>query len=160
MRLFAGWASHALESTERCRAPRLTDSPKLNHLVLTLRVHCTSAGKSSGPVPAPESSLDDHLPDPYRVSFAGGGTDLPAFYRHEPGAVLSITIERYIYVTVHRRFEPTIRVGYSDRDRRRVDEIQHELVREAMRLTGVDSYSRSPPSATSRPARAWARAAR
>ena len=46
---------------------------------------------------------------PYRVSFAGGGTDLPAFYRQEHGAVLSTTIDQHMYVTIHRRFEPTIR---------------------------------------------------
>ena len=40
---------------------------------------------------------------PYRVSFAGGGTDLPAFYRREFGAVLSTTIDQHIYVTIHRR---------------------------------------------------------
>jgi D-glycero-alpha-D-manno-heptose-7-phosphate kinase len=49
---------------------------------------------------------------PYRVSFAGGGTDLPAFYRHEFGAVLSTTIDQHIYVTIHRRFEPSISVSY------------------------------------------------
>jgi hypothetical protein len=37
---------------------------------------------------------------PLRVSFAGGGTDLPAFYRNEPGAVLSTAINKYIYITV------------------------------------------------------------
>ena len=46
---------------------------------------------------------------PYRVSFAGGGTDLPAFYREEYGAVLSTAIDRHKYVTVHRRFEQHIR---------------------------------------------------
>ena len=50
---------------------------------------------------------------PYRVSFAGGGTDLPAYYRREFGAVLSVTIDQHIYVTLHRRFESTIRVSYS-----------------------------------------------
>ena len=39
---------------------------------------------------------------PYRVSFAGGGTDLPAFYRKEYGAVLSTTIDHHMYVTIHR----------------------------------------------------------
>jgi D-glycero-alpha-D-manno-heptose-7-phosphate kinase len=76
---------------------------------------------------------------PYRVSFAGGGTDLPAFYRHEFGAVLSTTIDRHIYVTIHRRFEPTIRVSYSRTEiAGSLDEVQHELVREAMRLAEVD----------------------
>ena len=76
---------------------------------------------------------------PYRVSFAGGGTDLPAFYRREYGAVLSTTIDQHIYVTIHRRFEPTIRVGYSRTEvATTLDEVQHELVREAMRRVEVD----------------------
>jgi D-glycero-alpha-D-manno-heptose-7-phosphate kinase len=76
---------------------------------------------------------------PYRVSFAGGGTDLPAFYRREFGAVLSTTIDQHIYVTIHRRFEPTIRISYSRTEvARSLDEVQHELVREAMRQAEVD----------------------
>jgi D-glycero-alpha-D-manno-heptose-7-phosphate kinase len=76
---------------------------------------------------------------PYRVSFAGGGTDLPAFYRRGFGAVLSTTIDQHIYVTIHRRFEPTIRVSYSRTEiAGSLDEVQHELVREAMRLAEVD----------------------
>jgi len=76
---------------------------------------------------------------PYRVSFAGGGTDLPAFYRREYGAVLSTAIDRHIYVTIHRRFEPTIRVSYSRTEvARTLDEVQHDLVRETMRLVEID----------------------
>jgi D-glycero-alpha-D-manno-heptose-7-phosphate kinase len=76
---------------------------------------------------------------PYRVSFAGGGTDLPAFYRQEPGAVLSTTIDQHMYVTIHRRFEPTIRVSYSRTEMAgTLDEVQHELVREAMRQVEID----------------------
>ena len=76
---------------------------------------------------------------PYRVSFAGGGTDLPAFYRQEYGAVLSTTIDQHMYVTIHRRFEPTIRVSYSRTEMAStLDEVQHELVREAMRQVEID----------------------
>jgi D-glycero-alpha-D-manno-heptose-7-phosphate kinase len=76
---------------------------------------------------------------PYRVSFAGGGTDLPAFYREEHGAVLSTTIDHHMYVTIHRRFEPTIRVSYSRTETAStVDQVQHELVREAMRHVELD----------------------
>ena len=76
---------------------------------------------------------------PYRVSFAGGGTDLPAFYRKEFGAVLSTTIDQHIYVTIHRRFEPTIRVSYSRTETAStLEEVQHELVREAMRRVEID----------------------
>ena len=76
---------------------------------------------------------------PYRVSFAGGGTDLPAFYEQEYGAVLSLTIARHMYVTIHRRFEPNIRVAYSRTEIcDRMEKIEHELVREALRLTEID----------------------
>jgi D-glycero-alpha-D-manno-heptose-7-phosphate kinase len=75
---------------------------------------------------------------PYRVSFCGGGTDLPAFYEHEFGAVLSVTIQRHIYVTVHGRFERNIRIAYSRTEIvDHVDQLAHELVREAMKLTRV-----------------------
>src|SRR5947209_2472324 len=76
---------------------------------------------------------------PYRVSFAGGSTDLPAFYRREPGAVLSTAIDHHMYVTIHRRFEPTIRVSYSRTETAEtIDEVRHDLVREAMRYAEID----------------------
>jgi D-glycero-alpha-D-manno-heptose-7-phosphate kinase len=76
---------------------------------------------------------------PYRVSFVGGGTDLPAFFRREFGAVLSTTIDQHMYVTIHRRFEPSIRISYSKTETSTtIDEIQHDLVREAMRLAEID----------------------
>jgi D-glycero-alpha-D-manno-heptose-7-phosphate kinase len=78
---------------------------------------------------------------PLRVSFAGGGTDLPAFSRREPGAVLNTTIDKYVYVIVNRRFEPEIRVSYSKTEIvKNVGEIQHDLVREALRLAGLPSH--------------------
>jgi D-glycero-alpha-D-manno-heptose-7-phosphate kinase len=76
---------------------------------------------------------------PFRVSFAGGGTDLPAFCRHEFGAVLSTTIDHHMYVAIHRRFEPTIRVSYSKTElAQSIDEVRHDLVRETMRLAEID----------------------
>src|SRR5580658_1247990 len=76
---------------------------------------------------------------PYRISFGGGGTDLPAFYREECGAVLSATIDRHIYVNVHPRFDSTYRIAYSRTEIvERVQDMQHELVREAMRLAEID----------------------
>ena len=76
---------------------------------------------------------------PFRVSFAGGGTDLPAFYREEYGAVLSVTIQRHMYVTVHNRFESTFRVAYSKIETAEsVDDIQHGLVRESLRTAAVE----------------------
>jgi D-glycero-alpha-D-manno-heptose-7-phosphate kinase len=78
---------------------------------------------------------------PYRVSFAGGGTDLPAFYRDEPGAVLSVTIQKHMYVTVGPRFEPTIRVSYTRTEiAENVAEVQHSLVREALRRADLKNH--------------------
>lgn len=78
---------------------------------------------------------------PYRVSFVGGGTDLPAFYRDEPGAVLSVALDKHMYVTVSPRFEPTTRVAYTRTEiAENVGEIQHELVREALKLTGLGRH--------------------
>ena len=78
---------------------------------------------------------------PYRVSFAGGGTDLPAFYREEYGAVLSVAIDKHMYVTVSPRFDPSTRVAYTRTEiANTVAEIQHELVREALKLTGLGRH--------------------
>jgi len=75
---------------------------------------------------------------PFRISFLGGGTDLPAHYRRVGGAVLSTTIDKYMYVAVNPRFEDTLRVAYTRTEIvESLDELQHELVREALRLVGV-----------------------
>ncbi len=76
---------------------------------------------------------------PLRISFAGGGTDLPAFYReYGGGAVTSAAIDRYIHVLVNQKFDRSIRVAYSRTENvDRLDDLQHGLVREAMRATGV-----------------------
>jgi len=76
---------------------------------------------------------------PLRISFAGGGTDLPGFYRaYGGGAVTSAAIDRYIHVLVNEKFDRSIRVAYSRTENvDRLDDLQHGLVREAMRLSGV-----------------------
>jgi D-glycero-alpha-D-manno-heptose-7-phosphate kinase len=75
---------------------------------------------------------------PLRISFAGGGSDLPAFYGHEPGAVVSTAIDKYIYITVNRKFDDHIRASYSRTEIvGTVDELQHELIRESLREVGI-----------------------
>lgn len=76
---------------------------------------------------------------PFRISFAGGGTDLPSFYRKEQGAVTSTAIDRFMYVLMHSHFEKDqIRLAYTKTEIvNSVHELQHELIREAMKLTGV-----------------------
>ncbi len=78
---------------------------------------------------------------PYRVSFAGGGTDLPAFYREEYGAVLSTAISKHMYVALSRRFESSTRVAYSRTEiAESVPEIQHTIVREALTKLGLGPH--------------------
>jgi D-glycero-alpha-D-manno-heptose-7-phosphate kinase len=75
---------------------------------------------------------------PLRISFLGGGTDLPDFYRQEEGCVLSSAIDKYIFVIIKKRFDDKIRVGYTRTEMvDSLDEVQHELVRESLRLTGI-----------------------
>ncbi len=77
---------------------------------------------------------------PLRVSFCGGGTYLDGFAMSEPegGRVVSLALDKYVYVTLNERFDNSIRVSYASIENvSSVDEIQHSLVREAMRLTGL-----------------------
>ncbi len=80
---------------------------------------------------------------PFRVTFAGGGTDLPAYYRgHGPGACVAGSINKGIYVMVCENFVPSeIRVSYriTENARQSIDEIAHSSIREAMRLLQIPS---------------------
>lgn len=76
---------------------------------------------------------------PFRISFVGGGTDLRDFYRGEPGAVVATAIGKYMYIVVNKRFDDTIRVSYSKTEIvNDVEELQHPIVREALKLVGID----------------------
>jgi D-glycero-alpha-D-manno-heptose-7-phosphate kinase len=75
---------------------------------------------------------------PFRISFAGGGSDLPSFYRQSGGAVVSTTIDKYIYIAIHPYFHNKLRIRYAKtEDVDTVEEIQHPLVRESLKLLGV-----------------------
>lgn len=79
---------------------------------------------------------------PQRLSFAGGGTDLPDFYRRHGGAVISATINKYLYVTVKRHsplFNETYRLSYSRTEHvNTLDEIENDVARECLRLIHVE----------------------
>jgi D-glycero-alpha-D-manno-heptose-7-phosphate kinase len=75
---------------------------------------------------------------PLRMSFLGGGSDLPVFYRRFGGAVVSTAIDQFVYVTVNKKFDHRIRVSYSRTEEAgSVDRIKHPLVRASMKLLGV-----------------------
>ncbi len=75
---------------------------------------------------------------PFRISFAGGGSDLEAYYSGEPGVVLSTAINKYMYLTVMSRFGNSYRVSYSRTEVvDRMDQIEHPIVRECLKMLGV-----------------------
>ena len=78
---------------------------------------------------------------PFRMSFFGGGTDIASFYEEHGGAVLSTTFDKYCYVNVRhlpRFFDYRTHLTYSRTEYvNGVDEIQHPLIREAMRLLDI-----------------------
>ena len=75
---------------------------------------------------------------PLRVSLGGGGTDLPSYYREFGGFLVAAAIDKYVYLTQHRTFQPGIIVKYSKLERAdHVDQIEHPIVRECLKLTGV-----------------------
>jgi D-glycero-alpha-D-manno-heptose-7-phosphate kinase len=76
---------------------------------------------------------------PLRMSFVGGGSDLPAFYREDVGAVLSTSIDKYMYICVNKKFDGRIRISYSrTEDVEKREMVEHPLVREALELVGID----------------------
>jgi D-glycero-alpha-D-manno-heptose-7-phosphate kinase len=77
---------------------------------------------------------------PLRIGLLGGGTDLPGYYRTHGGRVLNCALDKYVYVIVKQRFDDDIYVNYSKKEIvSRVEDLEHELVREAMLMTGVAS---------------------
>ena len=72
---------------------------------------------------------------PLRISLGGGGTDLPTYYQEHGGFLIAAAIDKYVYLTVHRAFEPLLILKYSQLERvATVDEVQHPIIREALRL--------------------------
>jgi D-glycero-alpha-D-manno-heptose-7-phosphate kinase len=78
---------------------------------------------------------------PLRISFSGGGTDLPDYYRAQGrfGAVVSTAINWYIYITANKKWDDQIRVSYSKTEIvNRVDELEHNIIREALKIVGIE----------------------
>ena len=76
---------------------------------------------------------------PVRISFFGGGSDIPDFYREHGGAVISTAINKYVFVTVNPKFDNGVRVAYSRTEEvSSAKEIEHPLVRAAMQQVGIE----------------------
>src|SRR5713101_4554777 len=75
---------------------------------------------------------------PLRISLGGGGTDLPSYYREHGGFLIAAAIDKYIYINVHRRFVDGFLLKYSHlEEAATIEEIKHPIIREALRLVGV-----------------------
>ena len=78
---------------------------------------------------------------PLRISLGGGGTDLPSYYRKHSGFLIAAAIDRYVYITLHQTFGAEVIVKYSQMERvKHASEVRHPIIREALRLVGVDEY--------------------
>jgi D-glycero-alpha-D-manno-heptose-7-phosphate kinase len=76
---------------------------------------------------------------PLRISLAGGGTDIADYYLNHEGYVVSTAIDKYLYVIIKERFDDLIYVDYSKKEIvNKIDDIQHDLVREAAKITGLE----------------------
>ena len=76
---------------------------------------------------------------PLRMSFVGGGSDMPSFYRNFGGAVLSTTIDKYIYINVNEKFDDGIRIAYSKtEDVNSISEIDHKLVKASLKYLNIN----------------------
>ena len=75
---------------------------------------------------------------PLRMSFVGGGSDLPSYYKQKGGAVLSTSIDKYMYVTVNQKFDNDIRLSYSmTENESNVQQIKHPIVRNTLELLDI-----------------------
>ncbi|MDB5069526.1 MAG: bifunctional fucokinase/L-fucose-P-guanylyltransferase [Candidatus Eremiobacteraeota bacterium] len=75
---------------------------------------------------------------PLRISLGGGGTDLASYYEQHGGFLIAAALDKYVYITLHRTFDPDMIIKYSRFERvPHVDAIEHPIIREALRLTGA-----------------------
>jgi D-glycero-alpha-D-manno-heptose-7-phosphate kinase len=78
---------------------------------------------------------------PYRISFFGGGSDLESYYEKNTGYVISTSIDKYIYLSVNKKYEKSIRVNYSKTENvNNVSEIKHDIVREVLKYFELTSH--------------------
>jgi D-glycero-alpha-D-manno-heptose-7-phosphate kinase len=77
---------------------------------------------------------------PLRVSLGGGGTDLPSYYREHGGFLIAGAIDKYVYIDIHSRFVEGFLLKYSHlEEASSIDEIQHPIIREALRTVGIEA---------------------
>jgi D-glycero-alpha-D-manno-heptose-7-phosphate kinase len=76
---------------------------------------------------------------PLRISLGGGGTDLPSYYQQHTGFLIAAAIDKYVCITLHHTFVPELIIKYSRLERvSSVDDVQHPIIREALKVAAVD----------------------
>lgn len=76
---------------------------------------------------------------PLRMSFVGGGSDMSVFYRKHQGAVVSSTIDKYVYLTINKKFSRGVRLAYSKNEEvKSAEQLAHPLVRASMKIVGIE----------------------
>lgn len=79
---------------------------------------------------------------PLRISLGGGGTDLPSYYQQHEGFLIAAAIDKYVYITLHQTFVEDMIIKYSKMERvASIDEIQHPIIREALRFVGIKNMN-------------------
>jgi len=79
---------------------------------------------------------------PLRISLGGGGTDLPSYYREHCGFLIAAAIDKYVYITLHQTFVPELIIKYSKLERvLTVDEVEHPIIRESLKMVGIEAPS-------------------
>ena len=77
---------------------------------------------------------------PLRISLGGGGTDLPSYYQDHTGFLIAGAIDKYVYITLHQTFVEELIIKYSKLERvMNIDEVQHPIIREALKYVGVEA---------------------
>jgi D-glycero-alpha-D-manno-heptose-7-phosphate kinase len=77
---------------------------------------------------------------PLRITLGGGGTDVPSYYGEHEGFLIAAAIDKYVYITIHHAFVQELIVKYSELERvTSLDDLRHPIVKEALKLTGVDT---------------------
>lgn len=77
---------------------------------------------------------------PLRISLGGGGTDLPSYYRGHGGFVIAAAIDKYVYITLHETFQSQFIIKYSKMEvANTAQDIQHPIIREALKFVGVEN---------------------
>jgi D-glycero-alpha-D-manno-heptose-7-phosphate kinase len=79
---------------------------------------------------------------PLRISLGGGGTDLPSYYRNYGGFLIAAAIDKYVYITLHKTFVEELIIKYSKMEKvSSIDEIKHPIIRESLKMVGIDNLS-------------------